>query len=100
MPNKEEQKRRKALRRQVDQRERAEAEAALPLSKPDLRALLEHVEAEVESEGCDHSLRHTHAFLSERGLSEAKVLPWLRSGGGYCDCEVAANVGETWEGRL
>jgi hypothetical protein len=26
----------------------------------------------------------------------ATVIPWLREQGGYCDCEVLANVEERW----
>ena len=45
---------------------------------------------------CDHTLRHTEAFLAERGLDAAAVVPWLRDSGGYCDCEVLANVEDQW----
>jgi hypothetical protein len=27
-----------------------------------------------------------------RGLAVEKTVPWLREQGGYCDCEVLANV--------
>jgi hypothetical protein len=39
-------------------------------------------------------------FLAERGLDAAAVIPWLRESGGYCDCEVLANVEDEWADRL
>ncbi|MBD7923165.1 DUF2695 domain-containing protein [Xanthomonas sp. Sa3BUA13] len=44
------------------------------------------------SVGCDHSLRFTRRFLQDHDLPEAAILPWLGEYGGFCDCEVLANV--------
>ena len=49
---------------------------------------------------CDRTARETKAFLAARGLDEQRVIPWLQSYGGYCDCEVLANVESTWGDRL
>lgn len=38
------------------------------------------------------SLRLTTAFLESKKLDVQRVVPWLREHGGYCDCEVLANV--------
>jgi hypothetical protein len=88
--------RKKELKRQFKQRERAHAEARLPLSKPDLAALFDRLDEQVGEHGCDHTLRHTQSFLAERSLDEAVVVPWLRESGGSCDCEVLANVEDEW----
>jgi hypothetical protein len=37
-------------------------------------------------------MRFTTDFLRKRGLDVARVVSWLRDHGGYCDCEVLANV--------
>jgi hypothetical protein len=29
-----------------------------------------------------------------KGINESRVIPWLEKNGGYCDCEVIANVEE------
>ena len=76
-------------------RTRAEAEAHMPVSRAHLAELFDHLDAALSS-GCDQTLRLTRAFLQERELSENTVIPWLKSYGGYCDCEVLANVEETW----
>jgi hypothetical protein len=96
MPNKDEKKRRRAIVREIKQKERAEAEAAMPISKPDLKALFEYVEVKFQEEGCNNTLSATRAFLSQRQLSEELIIDWLIDQGGGCDCEVMANVEETW----
>ena len=96
MPSKDEQQRRKALVNQVQQVQRAQAEAQLPLFKPDLKALFDHVDERLEAEGCDHTLRHTLAFVEAKQLPRESVVKWLNENGGYCDCEVIANVEEVW----
>jgi hypothetical protein len=83
--------RRKAMVRGFKQRERQAADAQMPLSRDELAALFDHLD-ETLAEGCDHSLRFTKKFLAGHSLSEELIIPWLRDHGGYCDCEVLANV--------
>jgi Protein of unknown function (DUF2695) len=92
--------RKKALKRQFKGRERADADARLPLPKPDLAELFDRLDDRLSAEDCDHTLRHTEAFLTERGFDVATVVTWLRESGGYCDCEVLANVEDQWADRL
>ncbi|KAF1699784.1 DUF2695 domain-containing protein [Pseudoxanthomonas suwonensis] len=58
--------------------------------------MFDHLE-DALADGCDHSLRFTRQFLASRGIEPDRVLPWLEEHGGYCDCEVLANVEEHWE---
>lgn len=95
MPSRAERARRRALTRELARREREAAIAAMPLPMADLQALFDHLD-EALADGCDHTTRLTRAFLRERSLAEAAVLPWLGSYGGYCDCEVLANVEDAW----
>jgi hypothetical protein len=92
--------RKKALRKQFRDRERAEAESRLPVAKPVLASLFEYVESRLEEEPCDHTRRLTEAFILEHGLDADPIHDWLEQSGGYCDCEVIANVASEWEGRL
>jgi hypothetical protein len=87
---------RKALLRQVKQQQRAEAEAQMPVPISVLHELFEALDTKLEVTGCDHTLVHTREFLAERTLDETRVLPWLAQYGGYCDCEVLANVENEW----
>jgi hypothetical protein len=92
MPSKAEKARRKAMQRDVSQREHAQAVADMPLTKTDLAALFDYVDTKLEESACDHTLRYTREFLVSRQLLEEQVVLWLAQYGGYCDCEVLANV--------
>jgi hypothetical protein len=81
---------RKALRRQAEAHQRAGEAASMPLSLDQLKALLDFLDA--HADGCDHSLRETLSFLRAAGLDVEAVVPWLESHGGFCDCEVLANL--------
>jgi hypothetical protein len=87
------------LKQQWKEQEREALIASIPIPHEDLRSLLDHLDAhfDQDDEYCDHTLRITAAFLQQRGLAHETVLPWLREHGGYCDCEVLANVGGTFE---
>ena len=98
--NTEEKQKRKALLAQVKQAEQAKQEDGLPLSKSEIKALFDYVNVRLEADDCDHTLRHTLAFLSERHLPARPVVVWLQEYGGFCDCEVIANVEETWGERV
>lgn len=93
MPSSSEKHRRKELKQQVRQREQARQEAGMPLSHEALSSLFGHLDGAL-SEGCDHSLRLTRAWLGARGLDEQRIVTWLGDLGGGCDCEVLANVEE------
>jgi len=95
MPSQSERERRKALARAAAEKQRAEAEARMPLTKSDLAALFQYLD-DALGQGCDHSLRLTREFLTKRSLLEGAVVPWLHSYGGFCDCEVLANVEDQW----
>lgn len=96
MPSKQEKQRRKALVRSIEEKDRAEAEARLPISKQDLLSLFVYVDDKWDEHGCDHTLRHTLEFIRQKGLPEDQVVDWLIEQGGGCDCEVLANVVEHW----
>jgi len=79
------------LKKAWKQQERQKLIASIPMPHQDLRDLFDHLDQESES-GCDDTLRLTTAFLQKRGLDVERIVPWLRDHGGYCDCEVLANV--------
>jgi hypothetical protein len=95
MPSKIEQDRRKAMAREAAQRQRATAIAAMPISQDQLAQLFDHLDGAL-SVGCDHSLKLTRQFLQAHDLPEATIIPWLGEYGGFCDCEVLANVEQDW----
>ena len=61
-----------------------------------VRSLFDWLETALKREPCDHTLRHTMAWI-ERELpdeSVSAVLGELREMGGWCDCEVLFNCYE------
>ncbi len=95
MPSKTEIKCSRLLQRELNDKTRAEAEAKMPISKVEMSTLFNHLDAAL-IEGCDHSLRFAREFLLSKSLADTTIIAWLRDYGGYCDCEVLANVEEQW----
>lgn len=81
---------RQRLLASVAAQEQAELLAGIPLSLDQLDALLEQLGLKLAS--CDHTTVLTAAFAASQNLDVPKVLDWLAEQGGYCDCEVLANV--------
>jgi hypothetical protein len=79
------------LKKAWKEQERQKLIASIPMPHQDLHDLFDHLDQESES-GCDHTLRLTTAFLQKRDLDVERIVAWLRAHGGYCDCEVLANV--------
>jgi hypothetical protein len=97
MPDNSERERRKRLVRAVAEARWAEAEARMPMSKSDLRDLFDFLDGGLSEQGCKHSLQLTTSFLQARSLDPEAVMPWLAKYGGFCDCEVLANVEDAWQ---
>src|SRR5947209_8681117 len=70
--------------------ERADLLLGMPLTPEQLNRLLDYLDANLKS--CDHTTKLTAIFLNEENLDRDKVLPRLAEHGGYCDCEVLANL--------
>ena len=84
---------RKDLKRLFLLRESAADWKALSLSPEALEALGQHLETLLAAQPCDHTLRHTKAWLKQQRIaSPAKVLRGIQQAGGFCDCEVTFNV--------
>jgi hypothetical protein len=75
--------------------ERAKAEVALPAPKEVLLELFAVLDERLATTPCDHSLRLTTAWADKAGIDRDKLAHWARENGGFCDCEVLANVEDT-----
>jgi len=84
----------KQLKAQWRDQQRRAALAALPLPVAELKAMFDMLDTELPRKGCNHSRRLTEAWLTSRGHDVQRVFAWLDTQGGYCDCEVLANVEE------
>jgi hypothetical protein len=64
----------------------------ISLSPSELISLADYLDEKMDS--CDHSLKLTKVWLVENieKKKHAKIIKGLQNAGGYCDCEVLANV--------
>lgn len=57
--------------------------------------MFDYLDEKLGTEGCKNDLTLTVAYLKNHGVKDLdNAIAWLQSKGGYCDCEVLANVEE------
>ena len=97
MTTKSEKENRKEILRQLREKEKTEFLNSLPMDKDLFGELFDYLDERL-GEGCDHSMTITEDFLKEKEIQNIdKVIEWLNDKGGYCDCEVLANVEDMFE---
>ena len=92
MASEDEKAERKRLRDEYLRAQQAASAARMPLDRAQLEALLGHVAAAVEADGCDHTLAATEAWAAGAGVDLARLREGLEEHGGFCDCEVVMNT--------
>jgi hypothetical protein len=93
MPSQDEKARRKQILDELANKQQKEFNDSLPLSCEKFQQLLDFLDAKLDD--CDDTLKLTKEFLSHEKVSNVdEVIKWLEEHGGYCDCEVLANVEE------
>ena len=100
MASKEEKKRRAALVQAIVDEDTKRAIEEMPISLKELGELFDELDEKLGEYGCDHTTKLTSMFLTLRNLNKDLILPWLADSGGYCDCEILANVEESWENEI
>ncbi len=87
-------------RRLAKQRWRASQREAnrrlLPQPAEALGSLFEFLVDSLALGGCDHTFKHTRAWILKAGVDEGPLLSWLEDNGGFCDCEALANSKDAW----
>ena len=93
-----EKKKRKEARKVLVQKELDDFRASLPMEEKHFVALFHFLEKALQEHPCNHTLGNTTLFLTEKKVPDPeKVITWLTSHGGYCDCEVLYNVEEQFD---
>lgn len=100
MPSAEEKRRRKELAQDAKATAKESLKASLPVSIAQLQALFDYLDNKLTEAGCDHTLQLTKQFAENNQVPYENLKAWLAALGGYCDCEVLANVEEKIEGLL
>ena len=98
MPDKSEKERRKQIVDDLKNKADQEFESSLPISRDNFKKLFDHLDANLNDKGCDDTITLTKIFLLQFKIEKVdEVLEWLADHGGYCDCEILANVEEQFE---
>jgi hypothetical protein len=77
-----------AMREQAD----SEWDEYMVLEPAQLKALLDHLDESFPRAGCDHTLRLTRAWALDHDVDPDTLEKSVAHFGGFCDCEVLANV--------
>jgi hypothetical protein len=77
--------------------ERRRARAAFPLPDEELEDLFDFLDRQLGAQGCDDTRRFTEEWARDKDCPLEPLGAWLEDNGGYCDCEVLANVEPHWE---
>jgi hypothetical protein len=98
MVSKEEKERKAKLKQQFKNQEKTKFEQGLPMSRENFTNLFDYLDKCLEEENCDNTLRLSTDFLKQLNIEKIEeVKDWLNEHGGYCDCEVLANVEDEFE---
>ena len=91
-------KERKEIRNQLAEKELAEFRNGLPIDEIIFPELFDFLDTQLSKKGCNHTTILTKTFLDKKGVSNAtQVIEWLADNGGFCDCEVLANVEDLFD---
>ena len=82
----------RALKREYKRREQEKMRALMVLDEAALEDLLEFLDERAATEGCDRTLRFTAEWALQSDVPFEELKSSLGEFGGYCDCEVVANV--------
>jgi len=88
---------RKKIVKELKEQKKTEFEKSLPMTRNLFRQLFDFLDKKLADDGCSNTLSLTTKFLKQNNIACETVLDWLRKNGGYCDCEVLANVEEKFE---
>jgi len=98
MLDKTEKERRKQLLDDLRKKADKDFESALPMSRDNFEKLFDYLDTELNDKGCDDTNRLTKTFLNQINATNVdQILEWLADKGGFCDCEILANIEEQFE---
>jgi len=69
---------------------------ALDLTPEEIKSIGDYIDEKLKEHGCNHTLSHTKEWLdcNMPKSKKAKIIKAIQGKGGFCDCEVLANVVE------
>ncbi|WBV61821.1 DUF2695 domain-containing protein [Chryseobacterium camelliae] len=96
--NKNEKEHRKQIRNEWKQKQQQEFEQNLPMNREVFGKLFDFLDYQLRKSDCDDTNNLAKQFLKKNKITDVEnILNWLSENGGYCDCEILANVEEKFE---
>ena len=90
--------RRKQIRDELRRKAKEEFETSLPMSRAQFEGLFDYLNLTLQKEVCNDDYALALWYLELVGIKDSdEVIGWLLVNGGYCDCEILANVEELFE---
>ena len=84
---------RKEIRKKLAEKEFETFKNSLPADESIFPQLFDYLDFQLERKGCNHTTILSQTFLDNKGLQNTDdIINWFAENGGYCDCEVLANV--------
>lgn len=94
----DEKERKKQLIKEFKHKQKEEFEQSLPMERILFEKLFDYLDNKLEENDCDDTNKLATQFLKNNKIENIQtVLSWLSENGGYCDCEILANVEEKFE---
>jgi hypothetical protein len=91
-------KKRKEIQKGLLEKELVEFKKCLPVDENIFSQLFDFLDNELAEKECNHTTKLTEEFLEKNSvLKISNVIEWLADNGGYCDCEVLANVEDLFD---
>jgi hypothetical protein len=84
----------KELKKAYKENELREFKESLPMKETDFLLLFDFLDNELDQTECAGNLLFLEKYCVKENLDFTSLKEWFKKYGGFCDCEILANVGE------
>ncbi|MDR2920349.1 MAG: DUF2695 domain-containing protein [Tannerella sp.] len=85
---------RKALKKEFKEKELKAFRESLPMKETDFLPLFDFLDSELSENGCRDDFSLLEKYCKKKKLDASALEKWFKEHGGFCDCEIFANVEE------
>jgi hypothetical protein len=87
----------KALKKAFKEAELKAFRETLPMKEDDFLPLFDFLDSELSENECKNDFTLLESYCKQNKLDFHSLAQWFRGQGGYCDCEIIANVEEQFQ---
>ena len=85
------------LRTKYKEQELQKFKASFPLKEEEFSPIFDFLDTELEKHSCKGDLTLLKKYCENKNIDKEALIEWFRQHGGYCDCEILANVEEKFD---